>query len=122
MDKPTPEVERTRVTPGIPLSAVSMGKVTSCSTSSGAMPPASVSTVTNGLLRSGNTSTGVRHAVMPPYTNSNAAKASTKSRLCRLNLTIQLNMPASSANLRDQRRTLDHHAVVRSKALGDQHG
>ncbi len=66
MERPTPEVERTRVTPGMPLSAVSSGKVTSCSTSSGAMPPASVSTVTSGLLRSGNTSTGVRHAVIAP--------------------------------------------------------
>jgi len=50
----------------MPLSAVSMGKVTSCSTSSGAMPPASVITVINGLLRSGKTSTGVRQAVIAP--------------------------------------------------------
>lgn len=63
MDRPTPDTERTRVTPGMPLSEVSIGKDTSCSTSSGAMPPASVSTVTTGLFRSGNTSTGVREAV-----------------------------------------------------------
>jgi len=61
-----PETERTRVTPGMPLSAVSIGTVTSCSTSSGAMPPASVSTVTCGLFRSGNTSTGMRQAVRAP--------------------------------------------------------
>jgi len=66
MDRPTPEVLRTRVTPGMPLSAVSSGKVISCSTSSGAIPPASVSTVTRGLLRSGKTSTGVRQAVIAP--------------------------------------------------------
>ena len=65
-DRPTPEVLRTRVTPGMPLSAVSIGKVTSCSTSSGAMPPASVSTVIKGLLRSGKTSIGVRHATVAP--------------------------------------------------------
>ena len=56
----------TRLTPGMPLSAVSIGKVTSCSTSSGAMPPASVSTVISGLSRSGKTSTGVRQAVIAP--------------------------------------------------------
>jgi hypothetical protein len=66
MDRPTPEVLRTRVTPGMPLSAVSRGKVTSCSTSWGAMPPASASTVISGLSRSGKTSTGVRQAVNTP--------------------------------------------------------
>jgi hypothetical protein len=66
IDRPTPEVLRTRVTPGMPFNAVSTGKVMSCSTSSGAMPPASVSTVTCGLFRSGNTSTGVRQAVIAP--------------------------------------------------------
>ena len=42
---------------------VSMGNDTSASTSSGAMPWASVSTVTVGAVRSGKTSTGMRHAV-----------------------------------------------------------
>jgi hypothetical protein len=51
-----------RVTPGMPFMPDSTGKVTSCSTSSGAMPPASVISVTVGLLRSGKTSMGVRHA------------------------------------------------------------
>jgi hypothetical protein len=45
---------------------VSSGKVMSCSTSSAAMPPASVMMVTVGLLRSGNTSTGVRDSVNAP--------------------------------------------------------
>ena len=45
---------------------VSSGKVMSCSTSSAAMPPASVMMVTVGLLRSGNTSTGVVDSVNAP--------------------------------------------------------
>ncbi|EXI74434.1 MAG: hypothetical protein AW07_01976 [Candidatus Accumulibacter sp. SK-11] len=43
----------------MPFIAVSIGKVISASTSSGAMPPASVISVTVGLFRSGKTSTGV---------------------------------------------------------------
>ena len=40
-DSPTLEIERTLSTPGMPLIAVSSGTVINCSTSSGAMPPAS---------------------------------------------------------------------------------
>jgi hypothetical protein len=57
---PTPVDERTRRTPEAPLSAVSMGKVTSVSTSWGAIPWASTTTVTVGAVRSGKTSTGMR--------------------------------------------------------------
>jgi sulfite exporter TauE/SafE len=60
VDKPTLVAERTRRTPGAPFNAVSIGKVTRLSMSSGAMPCASVTTVTVGAVRSGNTSTGVR--------------------------------------------------------------
>jgi hypothetical protein len=60
-------------TPGRPLIAVSSGKLISCSTSSGAMPPASVITVTVGLLRSGKTSTGRRVACKPPQIISTTA-------------------------------------------------
>ena len=63
---PTPDTERTRLTPGMPFIVVSMGKVTSCSTSSGAMPPASVNKVIVGLLRSGKTSTGVPRSTSAP--------------------------------------------------------
>ncbi len=65
-DSPALEAERTVSTPGRPFMAVSSGKVINCSTSSAAMPPASVITVTVGLLRSGNTSTGVRVNVKAP--------------------------------------------------------
>jgi len=61
-----PDTERTRVTPGMPFMLDSTGKVTSCSTSSGAMPPASVISVTVGLLRSGKTSTGIWRTVSAP--------------------------------------------------------
>lgn len=66
IDRPMPETERTRVTPGMPFIPDSIGKVTSCSTSSGAMPPASVISVTVGLLRSGKTSTGIWRRVIAP--------------------------------------------------------
>ena len=66
IDSPTPETERTRVTPGMPFMPDSMGKLTSCSTSSGAMPPASVISVTVGLFRSGNTSTGICRRLKAP--------------------------------------------------------
>ena len=42
-----------------PLTVVSIGKVTNCSTSSAAMPLASVITTTVGAVKSGNTSTSV---------------------------------------------------------------
>ena len=58
-EKPVVDEERTRRTPVAPLTAVSMGNVTSCSTSSAAMPPASVMTTTVGAFRSGKTSTSV---------------------------------------------------------------
>ncbi len=66
IDKPTPETERTRPTPGMPVILDSIGNVTNCSTSSGAMPPASVIKVTVGLFKSGNTSTGIWRTVKPP--------------------------------------------------------
>ena len=62
MDRPTAEAERTRRTPGEPLSDVSTGKAIWASTSSGAMPCASVMMVTVGAVRSGKTSTGMRAA------------------------------------------------------------
>ena len=60
---PTAVDERTRRTPEAPFRAASMGNVTWLSTSVGAMPCASVMTVTVGAVRSGNTSTGMRGAV-----------------------------------------------------------
>jgi hypothetical protein len=56
------EEERMRRTPEAPLSVCSRGTVTSCSTSSGAMPLASVMTVTEGADSSGRTSSGICEA------------------------------------------------------------
>ena len=62
IEMPADEDERTRRTLVAPLTAVSSGNVTSFSTSSGAMPCASVSTTTVGAVRSGNTSTSIWEA------------------------------------------------------------
>ena len=62
MENPVVDEERTRRTLVAPLTAVSIGKVTRRSTSSGAMPSASVITTTVGAFRSGNTSTSERDA------------------------------------------------------------
>src|SRR5687768_1731110 len=89
-----PETERTRVMPGMPFIEVSSGKVTNCSTSSGANPSASAISVTVGLFRSGNTSTGTSRGPTEPETTTTAAAARTKIRLRRLALTRKLNMTA----------------------------
>ena len=65
-DKPAEETERIDSTPGKPFMPVSSGNVINCSTSSAAIPPASVMIVTVGLFRSGKTSTGVRLKVNAP--------------------------------------------------------
>ena len=73
-ENPWVDWERTRRTPVLPFTAVSMGKVTSCSTSSAAIPPASVMMTTVGALRSGKTSTSVLLVeYSPPITSSTVA-------------------------------------------------
>ena len=74
---PTAVADRTRRTLDAPLMALSIGKVTSDSISSGAMPCPSVRIVTVGAVRSGKTSTGMSRAVHRPAANSNTEKAST---------------------------------------------
>jgi hypothetical protein len=80
IESPTAVADRTRRTPAAPFTAASMGKVTWLSTSLGAMPGASVRTVTVGAVRSGNTSTGIRNAVYPPRTSNSPAITSTAAR------------------------------------------
>ena len=63
---PTAVADRTRRTSDAPLIAVSIGNVTSVSSSSGAMPRPSTRIVTVGAVRSGNTSTGMLRAVQAP--------------------------------------------------------
>jgi hypothetical protein len=57
--------------------ALSSGKVTSASISSGAMPRPSVRMVTVGAVRSGKTSTGISRAVHTPPKSSRADNAIT---------------------------------------------
>lgn len=77
---PVEELERTRRTPVAPFMVVSMGKATRLSTSAGARPCASASTVSVGAVRSGKTSTGIRSAVSEPPMSRAAAIASTIRR------------------------------------------
>ena len=75
---PTAVADRTRRTSDAPLIAVSIGNVTSVSSSSGAMPRPSTRIVTVGAVRSGNTSTGMLRAVHAPATASSTDSASTR--------------------------------------------
>ena len=77
---PTAVADRTRRTPPAPLSADSIGSVTSASISSGSMPGASARIVTVGAVRSGRTSSGMRDAVHPPHTRNAPARAITTGR------------------------------------------
>ncbi len=63
VEKPVVDAERTRRTSVAPFNAVSTGNVTRRSTSSAAIPGASVITTTVGEVKSGNTSTSIRLAV-----------------------------------------------------------
>ena len=91
-ENPVVDDERTRRTSVAPLTAVSMGKVTVFSTSSGAMPCASVMMTTVGAFRSGNTSTSmVSVTYMPPKVSSTAVSRM-KSLLCSANSIILLSM------------------------------
>ena len=83
--KPGLATERTISTPGAPLRAVSTGKFTCASISSGAIPLASKKIVTLGRFKSGNTSTGKFTKVNTPYTKINAANATTNKRFCKEN-------------------------------------
>src|SRR5262245_47365692 len=113
IDKPAPDTERTRATPGIPFMMLSIGNVTSCSTSGGASPSASVISVTDGRFKSGKTSIGMRGTMKMPYATSINAATSTNMRLRRLAETRALNTSASLANLIDQFGAADHDAVSR---------
>src|SRR3990167_970446 len=81
IEMPMPDEERTRRTPVEPLTADSIGNVTRVATSCGARPWASVTTVTVGAVRSGNTSMGASRALTVPYTRTPTATMMTSSRL-----------------------------------------
>src|SRR5215470_17101245 len=118
-DRPMPETERTRATPGIPFMMLSIGNVTSCSTSCGAKPSASVINVTIGRLRSGKTSIGIRGRTNEPRKTSSRAAARTKMRLRRLAETRVLNTDRLLADLIDQLGAAHHDAVALPDAAHD---
>ena len=91
-EKPFVDDDLTRRTSVAPFTAVSIGNVTSRSTSSAAMPFASVITTTVGALRSGKTSTSMLSAVYRPPMVSNTPSMSTTRRLSSENLIILFNM------------------------------
>jgi len=89
---PAEEEERTRLTLVAPFTEVSMGNVTSFSTSSGAIPCASVSTTTVGAVKSGNTSTSILEAITLPKISNKTDAIITKNRFCSENLIILLSI------------------------------
>ena len=95
IENPAEEDDLTLRTPVAPFTAVSKGKVTSLSTSSGAMPSASVITTTVGALRSGKTSTSERLAEYRPAARQITAIAMTAALLLRENLMIPFRRPFS---------------------------
>ena len=84
--------ERTRCTSVAPLTAVSMGKVTRRSTSSAAIPLASVMITTVGALRSGKTSTSMCLAVQQPPMIKIRVASKTSARLRKEKAMILLSM------------------------------
>ncbi|MBA7579998.1 hypothetical protein ES708_21884 [subsurface metagenome] len=81
MENPIVELERTLRIPVAPLTAVSIGKVTNRSTSSGAIPCASVITTTVGAFRSGKTSISISDATYIPPNRSIKVITITTNRL-----------------------------------------
>jgi hypothetical protein len=90
--KPCEETERTLRTSVAPFTEVSMGKVTKRSTSSDAIPCASVITTTVGEVKSGNTSTSIFMAVLIPITTNNTELSKIKYLLFSENFIILLSM------------------------------
>lgn len=77
-ERPWIDCERTISTPGVLCSTVSTGRVTSCSTSSGTKPGASVCTTTCGGTNEGKTSTSLLVNSCTPRMVSNTIKAATR--------------------------------------------
>src|SRR5687768_3110855 len=83
---------RTRRTPDRPLTAVSIGSVTFCSTSSADSPPASVRITTVGAFSSGNTSTGMRGTWYADRATTATARSSTSAGFLSENAISRLSI------------------------------
>src|SRR5262245_45541117 len=90
--------ERKTSSRAIPLTACSMGSVTSCSTSVAERPGASVWTTTCGGANSGNTSSFECRVAYKPPTKSSTARTTTTTRLridhatmaCSMSVVVQV--------------------------------
>src|SRR5699024_10541466 len=91
-ENPVVEEERTLRTSVAPFNAVSTGKVTNRSTSSGAIPGASVMTTTVGAFKSGKTSTSIFIDVYNPAKSNNTDATKISSRLFKEYRIILFNM------------------------------
>ena len=109
-EKPVDDADRTRRTPVAPFMAVSTGNVTIVSTSSGAIPGASVMMVTVGAFRSGKISTSVLTSTMQPATSMMAERITTLRRLISDQCMILLSMSEKfSGYVNDLRELLRRH-------------
>src|SRR3972149_11032068 len=92
VESPTEDDERTVSMPGVPFTALSIGKVISASTSSGESPGASVCTTTCGGANSGKTSTGICPTRYIEAPKKIAVATTIKSLLFSDHLIIALNI------------------------------
>src|SRR5437660_9551071 len=115
--------ERSKSRPARPLTACSMGKVTSCSTSLGERPGHSVWTVTCGGANSGKTSSLAREAATAPATINRTAKTTTTTRLRSDQSTSAWSMLVVrvGAEFRGQQvhGTLGHDRIAVNQGAGD---
>src|SRR5436309_7813333 len=95
-DNPWIDSERMDSRLPTPLSSLSMGRVTSASTCSGARPGASDCTVTWGWTNSGKTSSFACAATKIPYPTSTDASAMTTPRKRRADWTMRFSMRRQS--------------------------
>src|SRR5262245_42824670 len=91
-ERPWTDLERSTSSRGMPLTAYSMGSVTSCSISLGDRPGASVWMTTCGGANSGKTSRRARRAALTPSSSNSTARASTTTRLWIDQLTTAWSM------------------------------
>src|SRR2546422_397414 len=111
VDSPAEDLERTTSTPGVPLTAVSMRKVISVSTSSGERPGASVWITTCGGANSGRTSRVMFQTTKLPTTRTMTNATTVRRRLRSDHLVIQSNIfsPFLVRMAAQSRSTLTRH-------------
>ncbi len=117
-------MERIVSSPGVELSACSIGIVMRVSTSSVDIPRPSVCTSTNGGANSGKTSTGMLLTRVAPKPTIPTASATTMKRNCRLDLTIHRIMgggPPEKASAGGRSLALDREFRAEELLAADGH-